>query len=114
MNWTKTFALMILMSALVVLAGGIIGQATGSFLAGVIPALIFAFIMNFVAYWFSDKLALMMSGAKQVTEQEEPRLHYIVAEVARMAELPKPKVYVIHQDSPNAFATGRNPQHAVV
>ncbi len=114
MSWMKTLALMIVMSVLVVLMGGIIGGATGNFLPGLVIALIFSFGMNFAMYWFSDKLALRMAGAKQVTEQEEPRLHFIVSEVARMGGLPKPKVYVIHQDSPNAFATGRNPQHAVV
>ena len=114
MNWVRTFSLMIVMSVLVVLTGGLIGAYTGNATGGLITALIFAFIMNFIAYWFSDKMALMMSGAKQVTEKEEPKLHFLVGEVARLAEMPKPKVYVINTDSPNAFATGRDPKHAVV
>ncbi len=77
-------------------------------------ALIFAGIMNFVAYWFSDKLALSMAGAHEVTKAEEPRLHAIVEEVAELAGVPKPRVFVVQNESPNAFATGRNPQHAVV
>jgi heat shock protein HtpX len=77
-------------------------------------ALVFAGVMNFVAYWFSDKLALKMAGAKEVTPQEEPHLHAMVEEVATLAGVPKPKVFVIQNESPNAFATGRNPEHAVV
>ncbi len=76
--------------------------------------LIFAGLMNFGMYWFSDKLALRMAGAKEVTAQEEPQLHALVEEVAGLAGLPKPKVFVVQNESPNAFATGRNPQHAVV
>ena len=109
MNWMRTLSLMILLSVLVVLTGGILGG-----MGGLITALIFAFFMNFIAYWFSDKMALKMSGAKLVTEQEEPRLHRMVADIAQRADLPKPKVYLITNDSPNAFATGRNPKHAVV
>ena len=105
----RTVSLMILLSVLVVLAGGLVGG-----MGGLITALVFAGVMNFVAYWFSDKMALAMSGAKPVTEKEEPRLHRMVADVAQRAELPMPKVYVIKNDSPNAFATGRNPKHAVV
>jgi heat shock protein HtpX len=77
-------------------------------------ALIFAGIMNFVAYFFSDKLALSMAGAREVSAQEEPELHRMVAEVARLSGMPMPKVFVVNNESPNAFATGRNPQHAVV
>jgi heat shock protein HtpX len=77
-------------------------------------ALILAAVMNFGAYWFSDKLALSMAGAHEVTQAQEPRLHAIVEEVAQLAGVPKPRVYVVQNESPNAFATGRNPQHAVV
>ncbi|HLF78723.1 MAG TPA: zinc metalloprotease HtpX [Dehalococcoidia bacterium] len=77
-------------------------------------ALVFAGVMNFVMYWFSDKLALSMAGAHEVTKEQEPRLHAMVEEVAMLAGVPKPKVYVVQNESPNAFATGRNPQHAVV
>jgi heat shock protein HtpX len=79
-----------------------------------IIAMIFAGVMNFVAYWFSDKLALSMAGAKEVSREEDPHLHAIVEEVALLAGIPKPKVFVVQNESPNAFATGRNPEHAVV
>jgi heat shock protein HtpX len=109
-NGVKTAALLGLLTGLFallgyVLFGGLNGLVFFLFLAG---------IMNFVSYWFSDSLALRMAGARQVTEQEEPALHAIVADVARLASVPKPKVYVIDTESPNAFATGRNPSHAVV
>lgn len=76
--------------------------------------LILAGAMNFGMYWFSDKLALRMAGAKEVSPQEEPQLHAMVTEVAELAGVPKPKVFVIQNESPNAFATGRDPKHAVV
>ncbi len=76
--------------------------------------LVFAGLMNFGMYWFSDKLALRMAGAKEVTAQEEPQLHALVEEVAILAGVPKPKVFVVQNESPNAFATGRDPKHAVV
>lgn len=79
-----------------------------------IIGLIFAGLMNFGMYWFSDKLALRMAGAKEVTPQEEPQLHALVEEVAMLAGVPKPKVFVVQNESPNAFATGRDPNHAVV
>src|SRR5690606_36661566 len=71
-------------------------------------------IMNFGDYWFSDKLALRMAGAREVSPQEEPQLHALVEEVAMLAGVPKPKVYIVQNESPNAFATGRDPKHAVV
>jgi heat shock protein HtpX len=77
-------------------------------------ALIFAGVMNFVAYWFSDKLALRMAGAREASREQEPHLHAMIEEVAILAGVPKPKVFVIENESPNAFATGRNPEHAVV
>jgi heat shock protein HtpX len=67
-----------------------------------------------VGYWFSDKIALSMSGAKEVSVQEAPDLHQMVERLAMQANLPKPRVYIIPQDTPNAFATGRNPEHAAV
>jgi heat shock protein HtpX len=79
-----------------------------------IIALVLAGVMNFVSYFFSDKLALRMAGAQEVSKEQEPRLHAIVEEVAILAGVPKPKVYIVQNESPNAFATGRNPQHAVV
>ncbi len=105
----KTFVLLGALSGLLVGIGYIIG---GSGLA--IMALVFAGLFNFGAYWFSDKLALRMAGAKEVTREQEPRLHAMVEEVATLAGVPKPKVFVIENESPNAFATGRDPKHAVV
>ncbi len=81
---------------------------------GLIVALVFALGMNIGSYWFSDKLALRMTGAKEVTPDQEPRLHKIVDEASAMAGMPKPRVAVIQNDSPNAFATGRNETHATV
>ena len=96
---------------------GLLGALGFIFLGGVEGLILFvvlAAIMNFFAYWFSDKLALRMAGAKEVTPEEAPRLHGIVDELASITKLPKPKVYLIQNPSPNAFATGRNPKHAVV
>lgn len=109
MNTIKTGFLMIVLSVLLVLAGYFMGG-----MSGMIFALIFSLGMNFFAYWYSDKLALRMAGAKEVSEEESPDLHFIVEEQARLSNLPKPRVYVIENDSPNAFATGRNPSHAAV
>jgi heat shock protein HtpX len=100
---------------LVALSALLIG--IGWFVAGIfgaVFALIIAFALNIGSYWFSDKLALKMTGAHEVTPEQEPRLHAIVDNVAQMAGMPKPKVYIIQNDSPNAFATGRNEKHAAV
>ncbi|MCH8008812.1 MAG: zinc metalloprotease HtpX [Chloroflexi bacterium] len=106
------FKTTVLLAALMALFIGV------GFLLGGIPGLIIAFViglgMNFFAYWSSDKVALRMAGAKEVTPEQQPHLHRTVAEVASQAGLPKPKVYVIENDAPNAFATGRNPAHAAV
>ena len=109
MNNMKTFILMMVLSGLLVVIGFAIGG-----LPLLIVFLILALGMNFFAYWSSDKIALKMAHAHPVTEQEDPELYSIVAEQAAMAELPMPKVYEIESESPNAFATGRNPQHATV
>jgi heat shock protein HtpX len=96
---------------------GILGALGYLFLggwAGLIVFLVIAGAMNMFAYWKSDQLALRMAGAHQVTPEQEPRLHRIVDNVTQLSGLPKPKVYVVNNPSPNAFATGRNPQHAVV
>jgi heat shock protein HtpX len=77
-------------------------------------AFILALGMNFFSYWFSDKIVLKMYGAHEVTPADAPQLHQIVEELAREAGIPKPRVYIIPDDSPNAFATGRNPEHAAV
>lgn len=82
--------------------------------AGVIFFVAIAAAFNIFAYWQSDKLALRMAGAHEVTPEQEPRLHRIVENVTSLTGLPKPRVYVVDNPSPNAFATGRNPKHAVV
>jgi heat shock protein HtpX len=81
---------------------------------GMAIALAFAVVMNFGAYWFSDKVVLRMSRARPATESEAPELYSVVRELSTRAGLPMPKVYVIDDPSPNAFATGRNPEHAAV
>ena len=79
---------------------------------GLLTALVFAGIMNVGGYWWSDKLILRMYGAQAVTEREAPELHQLVRDLARRGGIPMPRVYVIPEAAPNAFATGRNPQHA--
>jgi heat shock protein HtpX len=108
-NHAKTVFLLGLLSALFLGLGYLFGGVTG-----LIVAFGFALLMNLWTYWFSDKLALRMAGAHQVTPEQEPRLHRMVEDVAGMAGLPKPKVYVVQNDAPNAFATGRNPKHSAV
>lgn len=109
MNHAKTVLLLGLLAALFLGLGYLFGGVTG-----LIVAFGFALLMNLGTYWFSDKLALRMAGAHQVTPEQEPRLHRMVEDVAGMAGLPKPKVYVVQNDAPNAFATGRNPKHSAV
>ncbi len=109
MNNLKTVFLLTLLSGVFLALGYAFGGQ-----AGLIFALIIAGVMNIGSYWFSDKLALAMTGAREVTPDQEPRLHGIVEQVAAMAKMPKPRVYVIPNDSPNAFATGRNQKHAAV
>ncbi len=109
MNTAKTFLLMMVMSALLVLVGAMLGG-----IGGIIVALIIAIAMNFSAYWFSDRIALKMTHATEITEAEDPELYTIVREQASLAGLPMPKVFRIESDSPNAFAKGRNPDHATV
>lgn len=91
----------------------LIGQAVGG-TGGMLIAVLFALLMNGGAYWFSDRLVLKMSGARPVEAGELPWLHETVAQLARRANLPLPKLYVIDSDVPNAFATGRSPAHGVV
>ncbi|MBX3014181.1 MAG: zinc metalloprotease HtpX [Caldilineaceae bacterium] len=81
---------------------------------GMVFAFMMAIVMNGGAYWFSDKLALSMSGAREVTAEEAPQLHGLVGELARRAEVPMPRVYLIDSEAPNAFATGRDPAHGAV
>jgi len=108
-NHAKTVLLLGLLSALFLGVGLLVGGRTG-----LIVAFGFALLMNLWTYWFSDKLALRMARAHEVTPEQEPRLHRMVEEVAGMASLPKPRVCIVQNDAPNAFATGRNPKHAVV
>jgi len=109
MNALKTAVLLAAITGLFLLIGVLLGGITGLIIAFGLAA-----AMNLFAYWSSDKLALRMAGAKEVSMQEEPRLHSIVEEVAAQSGVPKPRVYVVQNETPNAFATGRNPQHAAV
>ena len=109
MNTVKTFFLMMVMSGLLLVVGLILGG-----IPIMIVFLVLALLMNFGAYWFSDRIALKMAHAHPVTEREDPELYRIVAEQASNAGLPMPNVYEIDSDSPNAFATGRSPQKATV
>ena len=109
MNHAKTVLLLGLLCALFLGVGYLFGGVTG-----LVVAFGFALLMNLGTYWFSDKLALRMARAHEVAPEQEPRLHRMVEDVAGMASLPKPKVYVVENDAPNAFATGRNPKHSVV
>jgi len=109
MNTLKTTFLLSLLTVLLVLAGGAIGGQ-----GGMLIALVMAGVMNFVSYWFSDKIVLAMYGAKEITEAENPAFYGLVRELAERAGLPMPRVCIIPSDTPNAFATGRNPSHAAV
>jgi heat shock protein HtpX len=108
-NTIKSLLLLATLTGLLVVMGQIIGGNTG---------MVFAFglavVMNFSAYWFSDQIALKMAGAREVSPEEAPQLHGIVEELAHRAGLPKPRVAVVESQSPNAFATGRDPNHALV
>ncbi len=108
-NGFKTFILLAGLTALLLLIGQVLGGRSGLYLA-----FFMALIMNFVGYWFSDKIALAMSRAKEVSVNEAPDLHQMVERLCVQAGLPKPRVYIIPQETPNAFATGRNPEHAAV
>ncbi len=109
MNHFKTFILMLVLTGIFILVGTAIGGRSGA-----IYAFVFAGLMNFGMYWFSDKIVLRMYRAKEVTQGETPELYQIVGELVNKASLPMPKVYMIDNDTPNAFATGRNPEHAAV
>lgn len=109
MNNIKAMFLLVALTLILVWAGGAFGGKQGMTIA-----LIFALGMNLFAYWFSDKLVLRMYGARKVTESEAPELYGIVRRLAQKAQMPMPKVYMIEEDQPNAFATGRNPKHAAV
>jgi heat shock protein HtpX len=109
MNNIKTLFLLVTLTLILIWAGAAMGGKQGMTIA-----LIFALGMNFFAYWFSDKIVLKMYRAKEVAESEAPDLYRIVRRLVQKAEIPMPKVYIMDQDQPNAFATGRNPKHAAV
>lgn len=109
MNQIKTLLLLTGLAVMLVLIGGYIGGKQGATIA-----LVFAIVMNFGSYWFSDKIVLTMYKAQEVTEAEAPDLYRLVHNLATQAGLPMPKLYIIPDESPNAFATGRNPSHAAV
>jgi heat shock protein HtpX len=109
MNNVKTLLLLVTLTLILIWAGASLGGKQG-----MTVAFIFALGINFFAYWFSDKIVLGMYRARKVTESEAPELYGIVRRLAQKAEMPMPKVYIIEQEQPNAFATGRNPKHAAV
>ncbi|MCX7177815.1 MAG: zinc metalloprotease HtpX [Proteobacteria bacterium] len=108
-NWLKTAVLMAAIVALFGAIGGMLGGAQGMMLA-----LLFGGAMNIFAYWFSDSMVLKMYNAQEVDEASSPYLYNMVKDLAQRAELPMPRVYIIDEDQPNAFATGRNPDHAAI
>ena len=109
MNQIKTMLLLTALTLLFIWFGNLVGGQVG-----MIYALIFAALMNFTAYFLSDKIVLAMYRAREVSEWEAPELHEIVERLAQRAGIPKPRVYIIPTETPNAFATGRNPNHAAV
>jgi heat shock protein HtpX len=108
-NALKTALLLGAMTGLLLLVGNLLGGRTG-----LIMAMGLALVMNFASYFFSDRIALTMAGAKEVSYEQAPELHDIVREVAQISGMPMPRVAIMQSDAPNAFATGRDPNHAVV
>ncbi len=109
MNQAKTLLIIVAMTGLLVWIGGMLGGQSGMVLA-----LAIGLVMNGVSYFFSDKIVLASYGAQPVTQAEAPELHAIVANLAQRAGLPMPRIAIIPDETPNAFATGRDPEHAVV
>jgi heat shock protein HtpX len=109
MNTLKTVVLLTFLTVLLVFVGGALGGQNG-----MIIAFMMALVMNFVSYWFSDKIVLAMYKAQPVTEAQAPDLYAMVRRLTQKAGMPMPKVYIIPEEALNAFATGRNPEHAVV
>ena len=109
MNNIKTVMLMVLMAVIMMLIGGLVGGRTGLTIL-----LFFSIAMNIYSYWCSDSLVLRWSGAQEVTREQAPQLYDLVEKLASRAGLPMPRVCIIDADEPNAFATGRNPEHAAV
>jgi len=108
-NTMKTFILMAALTALFMFAGQALGGQSGMMFA-----LVMAVAMNFFTYWYSDRLALTMSKAREVSNKQAPQLHDMIEKLAHNAGLPKPRVYIMPGHTPNAFATGRNPEHAAL
>jgi len=108
-NVLRTTVLLAALTALFLVIGGAIGGNQGLFIA-----FVFALLMNFVSYWFSDKIVLSIYGAREVSVQEAPDLYRLVQRLAQRSGIPMPRVYIIPSDAPNAFATGRNPEHGAV
>ncbi len=109
MNQVKTVVLLAALGGLLVVLGGYMGGKSGAMIA-----LVVAIGLNFTSYWFSDRIVLSMYNAQEVNESQAPDLYHLVQQLAHKAGLPMPKVYIIPDESPNAFATGRNPEHAAV
>lgn len=109
MNIFKTFVLMGLLTGLLVAVGGVLGSSTGAAIM-----LVISLGINFVTYWFSDSIMLKSYNAREISREDSPQLYEIVEKLAANANLPMPRVYVINELIPNAFATGRNPDHAAV
>jgi len=108
-NQLKTGLFLALLTALILIFGQILGGQSG-----LIIAFVLAIAMNVGSYWYSDRIVLRMYKAREVSSQEAPGLHRVVDELAQRAEIPKPRVYIIPEQAPNAFATGRSPQNGVV
>lgn len=108
-NSIKSFLLLGLLTGLILLIGNLLGGTTG-----LVIALVLAVGINGYSYWYSDKMVLASTGANEVLPEHAPELYGMVADLARRANLPMPRVYVIPEDAPNAFATGRNPENAAV
>ena len=109
MNQFRTLILLAVLTAILVWAGDLIGGRQGA-----VIALILAGGMNFFSYWFSDKMVIAMYRGQEITANDDPELYGLVQELAQKAKIPMPRVYIIPQETPNAFATGRNPEHAAV
>ncbi len=109
MNAVKTTLLMTVLTVLLILVGSLIGGNNG-----MVFAFVFAMVMNFGSYWFSDKIVLAMYRAKEITRDQNPTIFEIVQDLTMRAGLPMPRIYMIQSEQPNAFATGRDPQHAAV
>lgn len=109
MNAIKTTFLMAAMMALFLLVGYAIGGKSGMTIA-----FVFSLVINFGSYWFSDKIVLAMYKAKPITREQSPKFYDMIEQLAKNADLPMPKVYIINDPTPNAFATGRNPKNAAI